>query len=251
MKRVISLVVLVISLILISGLTIYTLSNKGTRKEVPTKIIKEVSKVTSNVTKNAVADVYNVYLNDSRHKVKTEYNVVFEDKKAQINLVIYIDGKEIFNELVSSGVGAKDIDYLFLDENISRYVHLTEKDIKIIKDKKEEYMVINIGYYTDKALKKYYIFNEKGKNITDEDLIVLDTSKKYVTSDNEALEMLYDKMYLAKIDNNDIYVLKYVNENEEVKLEEYKYTLKNAKLNKELINTYSGIKLASDNKSKK
>ena len=87
MKKVICVFILIIALAFISGITVYTLFNKGTRKEVPTKIIKKISKVTSNVGKTSVQDIYNIYLNDSRHKVKALYNVTFQNKNAEIQLL--------------------------------------------------------------------------------------------------------------------------------------------------------------------
>lgn len=251
MKRVISILILVVALIFISGITVYTLSKKGVRKEVTTKIIKKVSKVTSNISNNSVADVYNVYLNDSRYKVKLEYNVTIENKKAKINLIIFINGKEIFNDILSDGVSATDIDSLFKNENINKYVRLSERDIQIIRDNKQEFMTINIGYYTNDALKKYFIFTEKGIDITNGGIVSFDSSRNYISTDGKDLDIFYDSMSIAKIDKNVIYALEYVSDEDVEKFLEYKYTIKNAKLNKELVNTYSDIKLVQRNNSKK
>lgn len=243
MKRVICILILILALTFISGVTVYTLINKGTRKEVPTKIIKKISKVTSNVGKTSVQDVYNIYLNDSRHKVKALYNVVFQDKNAEIQLTIYIDGKNIFDEIVSNNVSAKNIDDLFLNENINNYVRLAEKDFSIIKDEKQEFLVINIGYSRDNVLKKYFIYDDMGNVIENEELIVYDSAKSYVNVDNKDLDIFYDGMFLGKIEKNNIYILEYNSEEEKGSILEFKCTMKKGELEKELINTYSGIKL--------
>ena len=241
MKRVICIFILIIALTFISGVTVYTLFNKGTRKEIPTKIIKKISKVTSNVGKTSVQDVYNIYLNDSRHKVKALYNVTFQNN-TEIKLTIYIDGKNIFDEVVSNNVNAKNIEDLFLNENINNYVRLTEKDFSIIKDDEQEFLVINVGYSKDNILKKYFIYDDMGNVVDDENLIALDFSKNYVNIDNKDLDIFYDGMFLGKIEKNNIYILEYNNE-EEGSILEYKYTMKKGKLEKELINTYSDMKM--------
>ena len=251
MKKVICVFILIIALAFISGITVYTLFNKGTRKEVPTKIIKKISKVTSNVGKTSVQDIYNIYLNDSRHKVKALYNVTFQNKNAEIQLTIYYDGKNIFDEVVSNNINAKNIEDLFLNESINNYVRLTEKDFSIIKDDEEEFLVINVGYNIDNVLKKYFIYDDMGNVIDNEDLIVLDSSKNYVNIDNKDLDIFYDGMFLGKIEKNKIYILDYNNEEEKGSILEYKYTMKKGKLEKELINTYFDVKLINKNNTNK
>lgn len=254
MKRVFSFIILIVAILFITIITVYALSHKGIREDVPTKNFKKVEKVTSNISNNTLSEVFNVQLNNTRHKVKMEYNVTFEKKnKTIIDLVIYIDGKVMFQDKVSEGITAKKVENLFLNENINSYVRLSENNIKIIENDKKQYLVINVGYYSSYGVLKYFIFDDRGKSLNDEGIIVLDESLKYTDSDKKELDIYYDieRKTMAKIDKNNIYALEYKNEDKNGILEEYKYSINNNKLNKELLNTYENIKLVSGNNSKK
>ncbi len=253
MKKVFSLFVLIVALTGLVLVTVYALSHKGIREDVPTKLFKKVEKVTSNVANNKVADVFNVQVNGDRHKVKLEYNVTFDKKnKSEINLVVYIDGKVMFEEIISKGIKAKKIENLFLLEKVNEYIRVTEKDINIISDDKTEYIIINIGYFNEQGKRKYFVFTDRGTSLIDNGILIFDESIKYTTTDKKELDIYYtkDKNILAKQDKNDIYALEYKALEKNGVIEEYKYYIKKGKVEKDLINTYEGIKLV-DNNSKK
>lgn len=254
MKKIFSLIILIVAIISIILVTVYTLSHKGIREDVPTKLFKKVEQVTSNVANNKVSDVFNVEINGNRHKLKFLYNVTFDKKnKTEINLIIYIDGKVIFEDIVSKGVKAKNIENLFLLDNINEYVRANEKSISIISDNKTEYMVISIGFYEGNGKKKYFIFTDRGNSLVEDGILIFDESLKYTTVDKKELDIYYDndKNSLAKLDKNDIYALEYKELDKNGIIEEYKYFIKKGKVNKDLINTYENIKLGNINNSKK
>jgi len=254
MKKVFSIIVLIMALLGIFGVTYYALSNKGVRDEVPKKNFKKVEKVTSNIANNKVSDVFNVQINGARHKVKFEYNVTFlQNNKTEINLIIYIDGKVIYEDIISNNIKAKSVENLFLLDNINSYVRATEKNISIIKSDETEYMVINIGRFTEYATRHYYVFTDRGKLLNNEGILMLDEGVKYTTSDNKELDIYYnnEKKYFAKIDKNKIYALEYKALEKNGIIEEYCYFVKNGEMDRELINTYEDIKIVNSNNNKK
>jgi len=120
------------------------------------------------------------------------------------------------------------------------------------EDDKTEYIIINIGYFNEQGKRKYFVFTDRGTSLIDNGILIFDESIKYTTTDKKELDIYYtkDKNILAKQDKNDIYALEYKALEKNGVIEEYKYYIKKGKVEKDLINTYEGIKLV-DNNSKK
>ena len=61
--------------------------------------------------------IESIQLNGKRHKLKSNYRVTFEKKYAQINLTLYLDGKEILAMEVNNKFKAESIDEIFENQN--------------------------------------------------------------------------------------------------------------------------------------
>ena len=247
MKRVISLVVLVIALSGIISFTIYTLNHKGIKEEVETKVIKKIEKITSKMSNKSLTEIYNVYLNEKRHKLKLEYSLAKELDKEQLNLslILYFDGEVIFDQIILISNNS-NLEELFNDKEISDKIKITDNNFNIITDKNNEYFIINVGSYIDKYVEKYYIYDNKGNILTDNDGILIYDSSLFYTSDNgDDLDIFYDedRQVLAKLEENVLYVFESKDNDDKFYLEEYKYVIKEGKIYKELLNSYENIKL--------
>jgi len=247
MKRVISLVVLVIALSGIISFTIYTLNHKGIKEEVETKVIKKIEKITSKMSNKSLTEIYNVYLNEKRHKLKLEYSLAKELDKEQLNLslILYFDGEVIFDQIILISNNS-NLEELFNDKEISDKIKITDNNLNIITDKNNEYFIINVGSYIDKYVEKYYIYDNKGNILTDNDGILIYDSSLFYTSDNgDDLDIFYDedRQVLAKLEENVLYVFESKDNDDKFYLEEYKYFIKEGKIYKELLNSYENIKL--------
>jgi len=247
MKRVISLVVLVIALSGIISFTIYTLNHKGIKEEVETKVIKKIEKITSKMSNKSLTEIYNVYLNEKRHKLKLEYSLAKELDKEQLNLslILYFDGEVIFDQIILISNNS-NLEELFNDKEISDKIKITDNNLNIITDKNNEYFIINVGSYIDKYVEKYYIYDNKGNILTDNDGILIYDSSLFYTSDNgDDLDIFYDedRQVLAKLEENVLYVFESKDNDDKFYLEEYKYVIKEGKIYKELLNSYENIKL--------
>ena len=249
MKRVICLVVLVLALSGIIGFTVYTLNHKGIKKEVENKIVKKIEKITSNMNSKSLTEIYNVYLNKEKHKLKFEYLLINDKDETTFNtsLLIYFDGKTVFDD-ISHVSKNSNLEEILADDSISQYIKISENNFTIINNDESDYLVIGIGYLFKNSIQKYFIYNINGDMISDEDgILIYDSSLNYVYEDEE-INIFYDDEYqkLAKVDNNMIYVLKEKKEKKKLYLEEYKYFIKDDKLKKELLNTYENIKLVDE-----
>lgn len=249
MKRVICLVVLVLALSGIIGFTVYTLNHKGIKKEVENKIVKKIEKITSNMNSKSLTEIYNVYLNKEKHKLKFEYLLINDKDETTFNtsLLIYFDGKTVFDDIIHVSKNS-NLEEILADDSISQYIKISENNFTIINNDESDYLVIGIGYLFKNSIQKYFIYNINGDMISDEDgILIYDSSLNYVYEDEE-INIFYDDEYqkLAKVDNNMIYVLKEKKEKKKLYLEEYKYFIKDDKLKKELLNTYENIKLVDE-----
>ena len=144
-----SFILFVGAVVAIGYFTKYTLSQKGIREEVDKKVSKDVEKVTSNMNGNSLSEIYNVFFNNQKHKLKFEYNVSFDNEgKASILLVGYFDGKSILNEVLGTGLDAQetsDFKALLALDDIKKNILLTEKNIKTIKNDDKEYLALEVG----------------------------------------------------------------------------------------------------------
>lgn len=246
MKRFFSLLFLLIVVSVIIWFTYYTLNNKGIREDLDKETKEGIEKTSSNMGDNVVADVYSVFLNEKKHKLKVEYDVTFvEFNKPEVYLNIYLDGKNLFKELVACNVIAFDTEDLFDDEAIVNNVRMKDNDFKIIEVEGKDYLVIEVGYYTDYIAKKYFVYNENAESLIKEGITKLDKSVLYLNKENGKLDVFYggddETQIVAKLEGNEFYNLVLEKNQENKVLVEYKYSIYEGKMEKEKINTISDI----------
>lgn len=249
-KNIICIIILVIVIAIISYGTYYTLHNKGIREDVNMGIKSRLELVNSNKTKNSLAENYNIYLGNQKHKMKLEYVVNFLEDMANINLFVYLDGKSIFNEIVAESIAAQNIDEVFNNSNVSNNVKLTITDIKTIVKNEKEYLVLKIGYFEEYNKSKYYVFTGEGKSLISDGLVVLDESVYYVGDNEEELGFFYNtsEQIMAKIHNGDLYALVPFLEDDNLSILEYKYVISDEEIKEELVNTYNNVKIKDTTK---
>ena len=90
----------------------------------------------------------------------------------------------------------------------------------------------------ENSKEEYYVWNVNRDSIL-KNIIVYDESRNYTSTIEEPLNMFYDseRQILAKVEDNRIYALE-EKEEDNLILEEYIYTIKSDKAQKELVNTY-------------
>lgn len=240
MKK-LSIIILTVIIAGIAVLTIYTLTHqdiKGAQEIIKTKSIEKAS---TNMTENELSEIYNIQLNGKRHKLKSNYRVTFEKKYAKIDLTLYLDGREILSMEVDDKFEADTIDEIF--ENQNENIKIDKENIKIMKDKETDYLLISVYSDIKGEKEEYFVWNDKGKMLL-ENILIYDESKEYQRIDEEELTIFYDKntQILAKFEDNSIYALEEKETEENLLLEEYRYTINKGNVEKELLNTYE-IKL--------
>lgn len=248
MKRIISLLILITALSSITYFTYYTLTHKEIKEEVEEKVNKKIERVTSNLTNNRLSEIYNIYLNKEKHKLKLEYTHSYTEE-GTTNITVYFDGISILNELISIN-NETNLESLLLNETISNEIKLTDNNFKILTSEDKEYLLININYILSNNTSKYFIFNNDGNMITKkEGITVYNNEKYYINNDNEELNIFYgteNYQILAKVEDNYIYSLEEKKNKKELNIEEYKYFIKNGKLEKEKVFTYDNIKIREE-----
>lgn len=242
MKKIVSIIILILALTGIIGVTVYTLNHKGVREEVEPKVHKEIEKVTSKLTNENLTEIYNVYLNKERHKLKIEYGFINEEENSKIELFVYLDGKTILNEQVMIS-DKTNFTNLVEEELFDTIIKLKEKNLKIMEFENKEYLLIDVFYNLEYNQEKYFLFNVKGESYFEEGILVFDEKVNYQLDNDEVLDIFYDTEHqvLAKVDKNEIYVLELKKGKKKNQLLEYKYFIKENKLEKELLNTYDNI----------
>ena len=102
----------------------------------------------------------------------------------------------------------------------------------------------------ENSKEEYYVWNVNRDSIL-KNIIVYDESRNYTSTTEEPLNMFYDseRQILAKVEDNEIYVLEQEQLEEIIVLQEYKYIIENNKANKELIHTYENINIKQENKN--
>lgn len=112
-------------------------------------------------------------------------------------------------------------------------------------------MVLHVGYFDNVLKEKYFIFNNEGDSLVEPGILMVDLEKYFVSKEDEELGIFYDKEYqkLAKIEDNVFYSLEPVEKNKNWIINEYKYIIKDGKMEKELIKTYDDVKLKNKNNS--
>ena len=235
MKKVLSIILLVISLVGITLLTRYALIHRGERKEVHKVVNKSPEKVGSNMTDNNLFEIYSLYLNNQKHKLKFEYIVAFheEEVSANIDFNLYLDGKNVINNQILKGFSATNIKELFDNEEVN---NIRLDDFQIIKYDNIEYILIKIKYkIEDNYKEEYFLFNDKGECLIN-NIIIKDSNINYISTDN--IEFYYENNSLAKFEDNILYSLEY----KKGVITEYKYYIKDNELVKEELNKYNNIK---------
>ena len=228
MKK-LSIIILTVIIAGIAVLTIYTLTHqdiKGAQEIIKTKSIEKAS---TNMTENELSEL------------KSNYRVTFEKKYAKIDLTLYLDGREILSMEVDDKFEADTIDEIF--ENQNENIKIDKENIKIMKDKETDYLLISVYSDIKGEKEEYFVWNDKGKMLL-ENILIYDESKEYQSIDEEELTIFYDKntQILAKFEDNSIYALEEKETEENLLLEEYRYTINKGNVEKELLNTYE-IKL--------
>lgn len=252
-KWIFSIVILVIGIVGIVWGTIYILNNNGLKKQEKKETKKIIEKATSNENRTNLSEIYNIYLNDEKHKVKIEYQIMNRsDESLYTILYIYFDGKKSLEKDFISLQDVATIKELFMLEN-SLNLKITEKDFKILKGEETEYLLVNVGIIDDGYKNYYYIINKNGDIVDDKGILVKNSSKDYLDSDGNIFNGYYDleEKTLAKVEDNVIYALEEKNEKKKINLVEYKYSFKDQKLNKEKVKVYEDLKLNTKDSLKK
>lgn len=250
MKKVICILFLLMGLFMIGSVTVYTLSHKEVKGEVEEQASKKIEEVASNLSGNNLQEIYNIYIDNEKHKLKLVYYInMLEEGNANIELMVYFDNVSIIEEKVGTNIVGENIDEIVSNKDFTNYIKLNDKNITIKKFNKKEYIMLNIGYYNDNEHKEmYYIFNEKGKLLNKDGFLIIDDSKYYVSLEKQELDIFYDnnEQIYTKIEGDNIYTLVPSVKKDAIKIKEYKYVVKNGKLEKELLNTYDVLEKEED-----
>ena len=103
MKRLFSLIILIVAMVGIISLTIFALTHKEVKSPIKERNNTKIENVTSNLSDNNLSEIYNIYFKNERHKLKIQYLVNLEET-ATINLTIYFDGASIFENTIIKGL---------------------------------------------------------------------------------------------------------------------------------------------------
>ena len=126
-KWIFSILILIGALIAIIWGTNYILNNNGLKKQEKNEVKHTIEKVTSNETSNNLSEIYNIYLNNEKHKVKMEYQLLQKNEESlYILLYIYFDGKKSLEMEVASPIDNSTIHSAFLNENIGDNIKISE-----------------------------------------------------------------------------------------------------------------------------
>ena len=79
MKKVISFIIGLIAISGILSITIYTLTHKEIRQNIENKKTEILELVNSTYNNHTLSELYNITLNDQRHKLKLEYKFELRD----------------------------------------------------------------------------------------------------------------------------------------------------------------------------
>lgn len=255
-KWIFSFLILVSALTGIIWGTNYVLHNKGIRVDVKNKVKKTIEKVTSNKGKSNLTEIYNIYLNGEKHKLKIEYQLVNKsDEEQDVSLYVYFDGKNTLEReiVVLQNIEEMDIDGVFLLEDIGPNIEINENSFKILNDGESDYLVLSMGIVQDSIQKYYYLLDNNGDLMNDVGILISDSAKNYVEVNGEVFNNYYDNenRTLAKIKDNNIYALEEKTDKKNLNLVEYKYYFDDGKLKKEKIVTFEDIMIKDKNSTVK
>lgn len=244
-KWIFSLLILISALSGIIWGTVYVLNNNGLKKEEKPEVKRTIEKVTSNETDSNLSEIYNIYLNNEKHKVKMEYQLLNKyDGSLYILLYIYFDGKKSLEREVAFPSVIKNIHEVFLNEDIGDNIKVNESSFHILKENEMEYLLVNIGEVNDSIKKYYFLINNNGDVINDKGILLSDSNKDYLMGEYEFNNYYdLDNKTLAKIEGNEIFSLEEKNEKKKLNLIEYKYYFKDGKLKKDKVAVFEDIKI--------
>ena len=248
MKRLFSLIILIVAMVGIISLTIFALTHKEVKSPIKERNNTKIENVTSNLSDNNLSEIYNIYFKNERHKLKIQYLVNLEET-ATINLTIYFDGASIFENTIINNIEAKDVEEALNNPEFLN-IKLDLKNIILIEKDNYDYFILDINMSKDSLKEFYYIYNSNGEKLLKDGLLVRDTSKVYIYDNLEDNNIFYNTEYeqLSTILDNDIYSLKENKEKDKITLTEYKYIFKKNKLKKEKITTYDNIEVKNSEK---
>lgn len=225
--------------------TNYILNNNGLKKIEKKETKHTIEKITSNENKTNLTEIYNIYLNKEKHKVKIEYQIMNRSDGSLFTILyIYFDGKKSLEREFIALQDVTTIKEVFAFEE-SLNVKIDDSDFKILKEEEKEYLLINVGLIEEFTRNYYFIINDNGDIVDDKGILVNNRAYNYLMNSGEEFSNYYDNdnKTLAKIDSNYIYALEEKQDKKKLNLVEYKYYLKNGKLKKEEIQVYEDIKL--------
>ena len=249
MKRVLSLIIGLIALTGIISLTIYTLTNKGIKQVQTPNNSSETELVNSSYNGNTLAELYNIYLNNEKHKFKLEYKVQIDKKEslASLDLIIYFDGGNIVHEDIINNVPLEEAIALdmFKNTDVSN-LKLDIKDIVKVQVAKKDYILLQINSLIDGFTKsKYFLINGKGDLLVSGGSTIYDNHVHYLDSKGEELNIFYDdeEQIMTKYDNGEIYTIEVIENKKTIDLVECKYYFEDEKSIREELNTYKNVKV--------
>ena len=224
----------------ITTLTVYTLTHMDILGSERVIKVKSIEKASTNMTRNELSEIFNIQLNEKRHKLKFNYYVDFEDT-TNINLVVYLDGDVLLEKELITDLKEKEIAEVFNNETVDE-LRIKESNLKIMKSEDQDFILVDIYTNLDHLKEEYYIWSDEGKVLL-EDLLVFDNSLDFTYKEDRNIFYDDEQELLAKIEDNTIYSLELKEQEDMYIFEEYEYKIENDKITKELINTYENIKV--------
>ena len=233
MKKVISIIILIVGLSTITIFTSYVLTHKGIPIIQEKKNVKKIEQVSVALNNNVYSYLYNLNFSGSRHKFKLDYKITSKEEKNYLELSIYLDGKNIFTDFLCLLSDNATNEY-FNSNSFAEY-SFNEKNVLYIKSQSKEYLVLSITYQNEKY---YYIFDKDGKPMLDSGILY---NQKDIVYSSDDKNFKFDNGNLAKIDRDVIYSYVPILNKDSYQIEEYQYNFINDNLEKKLIQTYVDV----------
>ena len=224
----------------ITTLTVYTLTHMDILGSERVIKVKSIEKASTNMTRNELSEIFNIQLNEKRHKLKFNYYVDFEDT-TNINLVVYLDGDVLLEKELITNLKEKEIAEVFNNETVDE-LRIKESNLKIMKSEDQDFILVDIYTNLERLKEEYYIWNDEGEILL-EGLLAFDNSLDFTYEEDTNIFYDDEQELLAKIEDNTIYSLELKEQEDMYIFEEYEYKIENDKITKELINTYENIKV--------
>lgn len=248
MKRKVCLIILVIFILFIAGVTTYALMNREIKDTVTKTNKKDIELVNESVNKEEATILFNVYLNDVRHKFKISYDIEKDEKKDSLKINVYFDGRKILNKVVIADLKVNDLNKIWSDKTY-QILKKGVNNLKRIVSEDSEFLLFEISSINSSTTLEYFVLNSEGSLLDKKGILARDSKKIYESENESDLNIFYDDAYLmAKIDGDTIYALVEKVENKKLVIEEYKYKIKENQFEKELIMTYNNVLLKKNKK---